>query len=250
MVAAWKPALDVGRSPAVDPRGWPVLRPARPDGHRGADPGQGPARPRSTRRRRRSRPTSSPTTPSDLRLTRRGRADRARPGRPDARDPRSTPPLEDADEPRTTRDGRPTRRSRSRRRTRPAAPQLRPQLVRVGDGAADRARARRADPLPAGPGHLPVLHQPHRGQPAGGHLHQDPRRRRGPASRTRTQASSSASTTTSTSSPASVGDFWQWFTNTLVWTAACVVFHYTIGLGLAVHAQPRRSAAAGSTGCC
>ncbi|MEQ6902076.1 sugar ABC transporter permease [Nocardioides sp. YIM 152588] len=30
------------------------------------------------------------------------------------------------------------------------------------------------------------------------------------------------------------GDFWLWFTNTIVWTTACVFFHYTIGLGLAV----------------
>jgi arabinogalactan oligomer/maltooligosaccharide transport system permease protein len=31
-----------------------------------------------------------------------------------------------------------------------------------------------------------------------------------------------------------IGDFWQWFGVTLVWTVSCVVFHYTIGLGLAV----------------
>lgn len=30
------------------------------------------------------------------------------------------------------------------------------------------------------------------------------------------------------------GSFWLQFTNTLVWTVACVFFHYTIGLGLAV----------------
>ena len=30
------------------------------------------------------------------------------------------------------------------------------------------------------------------------------------------------------------GRFWQQFTNTVVWTAACVFFHYTIGLSLAV----------------
>ncbi len=30
------------------------------------------------------------------------------------------------------------------------------------------------------------------------------------------------------------GHFWREFTNTIVWTAACVVFHYTLGLGLAV----------------
>ncbi|MGZ5400552.1 MAG: carbohydrate ABC transporter permease, partial [Nocardioides sp.] len=30
------------------------------------------------------------------------------------------------------------------------------------------------------------------------------------------------------------GQFWLWFTNTIVWTVACVFFHYTIGLGLAV----------------
>ncbi len=30
------------------------------------------------------------------------------------------------------------------------------------------------------------------------------------------------------------GHFWLWFTNTVVWTTACVFFHYTIGLGLAV----------------
>ncbi len=30
------------------------------------------------------------------------------------------------------------------------------------------------------------------------------------------------------------GQFWLWFTNTVVWTTACVFFHYTIGLGLAV----------------
>ncbi|MBV1849164.1 carbohydrate ABC transporter permease [Catellatospora tritici] len=31
-----------------------------------------------------------------------------------------------------------------------------------------------------------------------------------------------------------VGQFWQWFGITLLWTVGCVVFHYTIGLGLAV----------------
>ncbi len=30
------------------------------------------------------------------------------------------------------------------------------------------------------------------------------------------------------------GHFWLWFTNTIVWTVACVVLHYTLGLGLAV----------------
>jgi arabinogalactan oligomer/maltooligosaccharide transport system permease protein len=30
-----------------------------------------------------------------------------------------------------------------------------------------------------------------------------------------------------------VGEFWQWFAVTLIWTVACVVFHYGIGLGLA-----------------
>lgn len=31
-----------------------------------------------------------------------------------------------------------------------------------------------------------------------------------------------------------VGSFWLWFTNTIIWTAVCVFFHYTIGLTLAV----------------
>ncbi|MGN6574051.1 MAG: carbohydrate ABC transporter permease [Nocardioides sp.] len=31
-----------------------------------------------------------------------------------------------------------------------------------------------------------------------------------------------------------VGHFWLQFTNTLVWTFACVLFHYTLGLGLAI----------------
>jgi len=31
-----------------------------------------------------------------------------------------------------------------------------------------------------------------------------------------------------------VGEFWQWFGTTLIWTVGCVVFHYGIGLGLAV----------------
>ena len=31
-----------------------------------------------------------------------------------------------------------------------------------------------------------------------------------------------------------VGEFWLWFTNTIIWTVACVVFHYGIGLGLAM----------------
>jgi arabinogalactan oligomer/maltooligosaccharide transport system permease protein len=31
-----------------------------------------------------------------------------------------------------------------------------------------------------------------------------------------------------------VGQFWQWFGVTLIWTVACVVFHYGLGLGLAV----------------
>ena len=31
-----------------------------------------------------------------------------------------------------------------------------------------------------------------------------------------------------------VGEFWQWFGVTAVWTVACVVFHYVIGLGLAM----------------
>lgn len=30
------------------------------------------------------------------------------------------------------------------------------------------------------------------------------------------------------------GSFWLQFTNTIVWTVACVFFHYTIGLGLAI----------------
>jgi len=30
-----------------------------------------------------------------------------------------------------------------------------------------------------------------------------------------------------------VGEFWQWFWVTLIWTVVCVVFHYGIGLGLA-----------------
>jgi arabinogalactan oligomer/maltooligosaccharide transport system permease protein len=30
------------------------------------------------------------------------------------------------------------------------------------------------------------------------------------------------------------GSFWLQFTNTIVWTVSCVVFHYTLGLGLAV----------------
>ncbi|MGH3656934.1 MAG: carbohydrate ABC transporter permease, partial [Micromonosporaceae bacterium] len=30
-----------------------------------------------------------------------------------------------------------------------------------------------------------------------------------------------------------VGEFWQWFVVTMIWTVACVVFHYGIGLGLA-----------------
>ncbi|MBO4205533.1 carbohydrate ABC transporter permease [Micromonospora echinofusca] len=31
-----------------------------------------------------------------------------------------------------------------------------------------------------------------------------------------------------------VGEFWQWTAVTLIWTVACVVFHYGLGLGLAV----------------
>lgn len=31
-----------------------------------------------------------------------------------------------------------------------------------------------------------------------------------------------------------VGEFWQWFGITLIWTVGCVVFHYGLGLGLAV----------------
>jgi arabinogalactan oligomer/maltooligosaccharide transport system permease protein len=31
-----------------------------------------------------------------------------------------------------------------------------------------------------------------------------------------------------------VGQFWQWLGITLLWTVACVVFHYSLGLGLAV----------------
>ena len=45
------------------------------------------------------------------------------------------------------------------------------------------------------------------------------------------------------------GHFWLQFTNTIVWTVACVLFHYAIGLGLAVMLN-RASGAAGSTGCC
>ncbi|MPZ93758.1 MAG: ABC transporter permease subunit [Propionibacteriales bacterium] len=30
------------------------------------------------------------------------------------------------------------------------------------------------------------------------------------------------------------GEFWLWFTNTIVWTASCVLLHFGIGLGLAV----------------
>jgi arabinogalactan oligomer/maltooligosaccharide transport system permease protein len=31
-----------------------------------------------------------------------------------------------------------------------------------------------------------------------------------------------------------VGEFWLWFTNTIIWTVGCVVFHYGLGLGLAM----------------
>ncbi len=31
-----------------------------------------------------------------------------------------------------------------------------------------------------------------------------------------------------------VGEFWQWLAVTMIWTAGCVVFHYGIGLGLAM----------------
>lgn len=31
-----------------------------------------------------------------------------------------------------------------------------------------------------------------------------------------------------------VGSFWLWFTNTIIWTTVCVVFHYTIGMTLAI----------------
>ena len=31
-----------------------------------------------------------------------------------------------------------------------------------------------------------------------------------------------------------VGEFWPWFTITVIWTVRCVVFHYGIGLGLAM----------------
>lgn len=30
------------------------------------------------------------------------------------------------------------------------------------------------------------------------------------------------------------GKFWMWFTNTIIWTFACVSFHYLLGLGLAI----------------
>ncbi len=46
-----------------------------------------------------------------------------------------------------------------------------------------------------------------------------------------------------------VGEFWQRFGVTLIWTVACVVFHYAIGLGLAVLLN-RPIGAAASTGCC
>lgn len=38
-----------------------------------------------------------------------------------------------------------------------------------------------------------------------------------------------------------VGDFWLQFTNTIVWTVSCVVFHYGLGLGLAVMLNRRLS---------
>jgi arabinogalactan oligomer/maltooligosaccharide transport system permease protein len=38
-----------------------------------------------------------------------------------------------------------------------------------------------------------------------------------------------------------VGDFWLQFGNTLVWTVSCVVFHYGLGLGLAVMLNRRLS---------
>lgn len=31
-----------------------------------------------------------------------------------------------------------------------------------------------------------------------------------------------------------VGEFWQWFGTTVIWTVGCVVFHYGLGLGLAM----------------
>ena len=60
----WKPGARRGPRPSVDPRGWPVLRPARRDGHQGARAGRRPPRPRWTTPRRRSRPTWCPTTRS------------------------------------------------------------------------------------------------------------------------------------------------------------------------------------------
>ena len=126
---------------------------------------------------------------------------------------------------------------------------LGPALVRLGDGAAGRDRARRPHLLSAGPRHLPVVHQPHRGQPAVGDLHQVHHRRRRTASPTRTAGSSSGVDNYVEVLTGEVGEFWQWLGITLIWTVACVVFHYLIGLGLAVLLnRPMRGAA--STGCC
>ena len=72
------------------------------------------------------------------------------------------------------------------------------------------------------------------------HLHQDPRRGGGRASPIPNAcAVRRVSTTTSTSSPAREGDFWLQFVNTLVWTVACVAFHYGLGPGPGRDAQPR-----------
>ena len=46
-----------------------------------------------------------------------------------------------------------------------------------------------------------------------------------------------------------VGEFWQQFGVTLIWTVTCVVFHYGLGLGLAVLLN-RPIGSAASTGCC
>ena len=100
-----------------------------------------------------------------------------------------------------------------------------------------RGRARRADLLPAGPRHLPVVHQPHRGQPARRDLHQVDHRRRGLRAQPERWQFVGLDNYTNVLS-GEVGEFWQWFGITLIWTVACVVFHYAHRAGAGGAAQP------------
>jgi ABC-type sugar transport system permease subunit len=130
---------------------------------------------------------------------------------------------------------KPPRRSRrgQARHARLAAAQLGQVLVRVGHGGPGRHHLRGADLLPRSAGDLHFVHQPERGQPALRDLHQVHHRHRECEPNPNGWSFVGLDNYTNVLT-GQVGEFWQWFTVTIIWTVSCVVFHYGLGLGLAV----------------